>query len=301
MRDVHGQAERSSLTMVWSNLPPDVEEAILGLLSLVDLSRISRTCHSFHASFCRRMADLQSARCDLALSWFGPNRITCIAGLVTSFVNGEPMDRNLPWHGANVFEISLDGALHVNARHAARPITSATVQAGDCRVELFTRSGTGLRSWMLVHVYTAGGGFTKIRVDFGEPTNVLIIISVTPCDAEDVMGVALIQALLSQDLAPGFCDAVSHAQVSIEANFEYARMVFSSVTLDSHREAQILPILPLIAQHGNWRLGWWGHGYRSKGFRRDADVFSGWTMSSARMTGPTFQLCAARHSLLGKP
>jgi hypothetical protein len=132
-----------SLTMVWSNLPPDVEETILGLLSLGTLARISRTCHSIHASFYKSMADLQSARCDLALSWFGPKRITCIAGLVTSFVNGETMDEKLRWSSANDFQISLDGTLQVKAQQTARPITSARVEAGECCVELYTQGGTG--------------------------------------------------------------------------------------------------------------------------------------------------------------
>jgi hypothetical protein len=251
--------------MVWSNLPPDVEEVILGLLSLVALARISRTCHSFHASFSRRMAELQKTRCDLAVSWFGPKRITCIAGLVTSFVNGKPMGENLSKIENDVcnYQISLDGVLHLKDRvtcNAMQPYPKpSAIEAGDCRV-MWSSS----MHYMSIHVHTAGGGHVSIKVG-GQSHWVTFVVM--PCVAEDFLPVALIQALLSQDLAPTFCDAVSHLEVAIEGCFSQETWV--PYTHDA-LQAQILPIRPLIngalgrvprimkTPGKNWSLGYWG-------------------------------------------
>jgi hypothetical protein len=247
------------LTMVWSTLPPDVEEVILGLLSLVALARISRTSHTFQASFCRRMSDLQKARRDLAVSWFGPRRITCIAGLVTSFLNGELMEGNLAKNVVSDCQISVDGVLHAREWPMSRQISRATIQAGHCRVMLFLAWKDQVKPSMSIHLRVGAGGFVEIDVGLAQTKTVLI--TVIPCGGEDLLGVGLVQALLSQDLAPNFCDAASHTEVSIEGCFQYYRGFRS--TRDT-RQAQILPILPLLAQRKNWSLGCWGcsHGFK---------------------------------------
>jgi hypothetical protein len=247
---VHVQGVRTSSTMGWRDLPYDMEELILSHLSLGESARTFMTCRSFFTAFRRQLTQQQTAPYELAADWFGRNMIACIAAGVTRFLACEPLDPMLVEKGCGECRISADGELHIADNLGPTPMTSATHAAREILVWV-----SSLHSWvpthMSIHLPTVDDGYVNIRVS--RPLQ-RVVIAVAPCSGQDLVGVAFVQALLAWGLAPSALDASLHAEVHIEGLF-YSDQGFRFTR--SRRRAQILPILPLLAQHEKWKVVRW--------------------------------------------
>lgn len=221
--------------MGWSSLPDDMVDLILGSLSLVELGRVSTTCRSFHTFFCKWMAAQQKARCDLAVEWFGRERVTCLADIVNGVLKWESLDETLTMDRLHIRHTAILGRLWFEnpLRHMARQ----SCEAGhiEMRYAMYP-------TLAYVRVLTPNQTWVRLRVDAIEKKVVITLAG--SAGLVGLEGVSLVQALLSWGFGPQH-DAWPHADVSIFREGS----TFTRAELD----AQIAPLLPLVAQHTNWR------------------------------------------------
>jgi hypothetical protein len=245
--------------MAWGALPLDMEELILSKLSLVELARASRTCHTFRAFSGARTAEAQQARFDLAVACFGRESIEGLARLLDRY--------------------SKTGELGVEKGTVC---TCTISQDGVLRLRLKGVSGRHLRhkpGEMWLSVIYSNHPLLQIHVPTPRRSRLNIFfcgfrkklyLSVDFCTDEDLEGVALLQALLSSGLSSTVKDAWPHTD-----HFILRRPPWSSRTGHVHTEAgleaKIAPLLPIIAQNPYLWLNpeLWGCMWRCQSLKRN--------------------------------
>lgn len=216
--------------MAWSCLPDDLAELILGKLSLVALGRVATTCRSFHTFFCRRMAEQQKAQCDLAVTLFGRERVTVLADIVDGFLKGERLRATTP-----------DGVVLVGQEpHFHHVASQEPSEAGHIKV----RYG-GYPKDMYVQMRTPNQASVHVWV---HSTEKKVVIMIFPNRGVGLEGVSLVHALLSWGISVKH-DAWPHADVRIQW--------MAPRSMRTGSEAELAPLLPLVAQHKNWRITRW--------------------------------------------
>jgi hypothetical protein len=253
--------------MDWSALPYELEEAILGCLSLRELADVSTTCKRFDQVFRQEVAKEQKARCDLAIEQFGRKRLARIADTVNSFLNtrsfdphsGEPgpcycwMSEDGTLHAAEEyypfhlqdqetqdhetmqrFSISEDGTLYVEEGRGSDMANEVQSELDDVDV-----SGTlsGMYSTMLyIHVSSRTG--PNVGMSFGAIPDTSCFF-IRPHDDEEEGSVALMQALLSGEFAAIVGEGRPLARVGIQWGDYHGGFTCAGL------QAQIAPLLPL--------------------------------------------------------
>jgi hypothetical protein len=220
----------------WGVFPFDLEERILGLLSLTDSARVSTVCRRFQAAFTAQLTKEQAVRQQLALKHFKRQRIVGVVTLIQSFLKGEafnpalvdskPRDR---WSFPE----------HIQGKVPYQMASHHACDLGEVRVDIYLRgtSPTYLCfSWgdraIGRHPYTSWG-YLSVYPD----TNVSVYLKVY--NEEDVQGVALVQALLSGAYGPTFEGAAAGPiEITVEACFPWDRPSESGV------QNHIAPLLP---------------------------------------------------------
>jgi hypothetical protein len=259
-------------TMDWSALPYELEETILGFLSLRQLADVSTTCKRFEHLFRHMLAKEQKSRCDLAIAQFGKARLACIADLAHSFLNAQrfhPHSRErLRWECT----VSEDGTLHVVQANRSDPTyikrtvcrwtvcedgmvhVEEEVDVADVQCKAGVVNVLMVLSWcsnmLSFHVLSHDG--SRVAMLFsGE--HLWTCFRIEPRDGEDLGGVALVQAFLSGDFAPILGEGRPLTEVRIK--WGSCNQGFTSAGL----EAQIGPLLPLAKSYSvtdpEW-VGW---------------------------------------------
>ncbi len=236
--------------MSWSSLPLDMVELILGHLSLVDVAQISRTSRTFQAMYRARMLLEQKARCELAIKSCGRKRILCVLGIFQHLLKGDSLCPEFVDNKWNHFWICAQGVLH-----ALDPLSSAKSSRSSIRKDVGLEvwvcpGGYGLRrasakskcrdeQKIVVRVFP---GWSQLSMNI-DHTPMRSVIDVRTRGDDDVVPVALLQALLSEGLALCMHDAGQHVEVRIRPDFDFCEV--TQVGL----KAQIAPLMP-FAPHG---------------------------------------------------
>jgi hypothetical protein len=229
----------------WDVLPLDLEELILGKLSLLEVTRLSTTCRSFHRAFCRQLAQEQKARCALAAGCFGRERILQIKSLISSFLNDDGPDPDLARHSKFEGYICRDGTFR-DGKFRSEPQAphvpgTPNVHAGDdvTYARLVRGHTPGASHGTFIYVSTHKSSHVSLATNGPGEAGFHVIVTVRS-DA-DLEGLALVQALLSADFGPGLQDAgLTELWVkgrSFSGNFSQAGV-----------EAQIAPLVPFMSE-----------------------------------------------------
>jgi hypothetical protein len=198
----------------WGVLPFDLEERILGLLSLTDSARVSTVCRRFQAAFTAQLAKEQAARQQLALKHFKRERIVGVVTLIQSFLKGEAFNPALvdlePRHRGSCPQ-------QIQGKVPCQTASQVPYEPEEICVHMSLQgtSPTYLSlSWGQRAIgrppYTLWG---SVSVSVYQSKNVDVFLSVY--DEEDIHGVALVQALLSGAFGPTFDGAVGFIQIHI--------------------------------------------------------------------------------------
>lgn len=221
--------------MSWSVLPDDVVHVILDKVRLIDLARITTACTSFRAAYRRRMGVEEEARRQLAVNTFGAARIACILDLTVRLLKKEPLLPGLRDEFWDWFRIHEDGFLHGPLRRA--PLD--TPNNGDIDVWLWRTKVPCLDgAWGGIDV-TAPEGEGTMQMKFRP---LFVDVEVIPTNDEDLVPMALVQALLGGGLARIIRDVGAHAEVRV-GRFEKARYTQTGL------KVQIAPLSPFGSQY----------------------------------------------------
>lgn len=230
------------------SLPYDVQEHILGKLPLWEVAHLSATCRSFQEIFTRQVKKEVKARSDLALEHFGQERIITIAALIERFVKGETMD---PAFGLPIFGwMSLDGELHIIREATWRDSRRAVRERGDVNVMIHTRYRVG----DLSPIIAISWGRTQSQINLSISQRESVTIEMYVRGDENLQGVALVQALLSEGLGPTFHYDGHPVKVHIkwwvlrDADKDFVRGRGWTQVSEAALRAQIAPLMPLAPQ-----------------------------------------------------
>jgi hypothetical protein len=216
----------------WSAVPPELQELILANLSLVEVTRVSWTCKSFHAAFCRQLAREQEARYNLAVGCAGHERILRIKSLIKSILDDDGLDPDVGTHSRVEGWIYRDGTFHSEPPAHHVPGTPEW-RAGDYSMHVSVHQTHGLR----LSVCTRGTSYVCMYIRRRADRESYIAINLSSdVDTEEV---ALVQALVSGDLGPSLRRA---RLTSIYIRGKSALGAFS----EGGMEAQVAPLLSLI-------------------------------------------------------
>jgi hypothetical protein len=210
----------------WSDLPVEMKELILNHLSWIDLARISSTCSTFHTAFRRQLAREQKRRCDLAFLCFGRGQIYRIADFIERYLEGKSLDASNP---------------DEPNRTSSSILADGTV-VGPPQMHLFPRAYKSTNASVKV-------GLTKMNIKMTAPSGSLIsiftckesgesIARVYPIGNEDIAGVAFLQALLCEGLAPLSSGAGPHLEICVMRDVSDANITQAGLRM------QIAPLLP---------------------------------------------------------
>ncbi len=253
--------ERERERELHDDLPYDMQELILAKRSLLELARISRTHTSFQAVFLGQLAREQKARCDLIVGRLGRARLLRVAALISRFFKGEPLEQD-PYDdpivpGLKVWEdvTSATGVLRPPLLSELRAESENAVVVFRLRVEKPVEGGnvvdvvndiTPAEPTTMVVTMTASES-SQLRLSVTRHSDGGRII-VHPCNDEDLLGVALMQALLSGERGPSLVES------GLVAICVFAR---SHLGTYSHAglEAQILPLLPFASGYHRFNAG----------------------------------------------
>jgi hypothetical protein len=220
-----------SNTLQWSDLPDEMVRAILASLSLPEFARIASTCRDFHALYCEMMAAQQEFHC-------GQARISCIANLIMQFFKWSPGIWRFKFDDWSHFLVCRDGVM----RPALPP--RGRRDRGHVFVSVFRGI---LGRFEASHPY--GREFIKVQAAKGSLVTVRFgwdlreaIIQVFPTSDRDLEGVALVQALLSQNLARFIQGSGRHVEINIGLR-NPARFTLEGL------KAQIGPLLPFASYY----------------------------------------------------
>jgi hypothetical protein len=250
----------------WNELPYDMQELILTKRPLLELARISRTHTSFQAVFLALLAREQKARCSLIVECLGRARLARIALLITRFLKGEALEQDADgqsivpglemwedvtrWAKGTFEPPSLKGKIQVGSENTVivfrlrirEPVEGGNV--GD--VVDVVNEVTPAEATTMIVTMTASDS-SQLRLSVTRTTGGGMII-VYPCNDEDLLGVALMQALLSGEWCPNLVEsglvAIRILARSYLGNYSYAGL-----------EAQILPLLPFASGYHRFNAG----------------------------------------------
>lgn len=215
----------------WSRLPIDMQEEILGRLSPWDSAKVSTTSKQFYRIFRLKLIKEQNARCDLANSLFGKQRLSGIADVVKRFLSGQPPDSGSGREQGAWWSMAEDGKLHAEDRLWHIFLNYAPLKVGDVHVTLDML----IADMLSINVFVHTGSEIRIRLKGNKPCHFFL----SPPGDDDVECVAFVQALLSGELAEQ--DAL-HSIVSIRwSNY---RDGFTQAGLNS----QVAPLKPLASR-----------------------------------------------------
>lgn len=184
-------------------MPDDMQEHILGSLTLRELDRVATTCRNFHHSFQRRLAQHKD-RCDLAVfEWFGHKRIIGIADIVNDFLKGEGFVLTLPVDRTCACQLSSDGLLRIQdpVMTPSQAPSEPAFEAGGIIVRVITtchNPPSPSHLWLVVR--TPGLESVAVLV-VRQGKFVFITVTDKKC-APYSEGEALVQALLSGGFGP---------------------------------------------------------------------------------------------------
>ncbi len=236
------QLKQGGLAMSWSDLPYDVEELILGHLSLLELARDSTTSKTFQGLFSQRMAQQREARADLALACFGRERITAIVNILHQFLEGEAVHPAIRGTGYNTCWILADGTLYVEPPRSKYLTTKAAARPhgpGDFEVHVaFDPSGAPALT-LRIEIKKAELPPVEVHVHRHQG----VTVALTPeCD-DDVLGLALAQVVLSENMAPVIQAHGLPVDVTVERFASEATCTLKGL------QAQIGPLLSLASRY----------------------------------------------------
>jgi hypothetical protein len=222
--------------MSWPALPRELEELILANLSLRELARASRVCHTFQSASGKQLAIEQDARSQIAIDIAGLARIEGIAALIKGYLQG---DHDVKYSGGKFGHISADGTLHIQWSHpyerqpAFNPGGTNASFVLDS-LSLSFRMEAILRSEVCINVYC------QYR---------LVDIYVCPRSDDDVEGVALVQCLSNGALVP----CVENGGLTIDVRIKGFSYKCTLLGL----KAQVVPLLPLASRilYAKWVKG----------------------------------------------
>jgi hypothetical protein len=232
-------------------LPDHLQELILMDLSFTELARVFTTCHVFKNAFVRKVAELQKARCDLAVKSFGRERVATIGALMGRFVKGETVDSVLVMNATNHCHISGDGTLHLRGPATAQVHESG----GDIQVSVCVHDTSQCAS-PCMSMKVEAPNHSMVYVSMMQDREV-VSIRVNPSSEDDFEGVALVQALLSGALAQALRDAGLSCDI-------YVHWCLSNRWTPAGFRGQIRPILPLASHYTINNQWWWGRGVLSE-------------------------------------
>jgi hypothetical protein len=216
----------------WSSLPYHLGELILFRLSLLELARISTTCHTFREAFCRQMVHHQEARCNLVLHKYGRERIARVAALLNGFSRGEFVARGIYKDSIDKCWISVNGGLHIGEPNVHQ--VGGSAHDHHVAVSLSTPS-------LLIEVY--GSRWSQVHLSILRGSRV-VKVCVQMWDDEDLEGLGLVQALMSGGLIGSFKDAVLSFEVEVQG---YSRERFTSASVQV--PTILMPLLPLASRY----------------------------------------------------
>jgi hypothetical protein len=223
----------------WDDLPPDMMELILCRFSWDQLAPISSVSRAFRAAYRKQLAVEQKARCNLANATFGDKQISCIAGIINRYFRGERLHPDFRLRSyPHDFDILEDG----------------TVGAFNNWVE--RRSSHTAVAWVKTCYIPRGMSVHPVKVVLRIPPNGVhvctlqlsgdrhgAVISVMPESDGDVLGVGLIQALLSVGPTPLFGGAGPHAHIRV------VRKSSNGNTTKAGLRRQLAPLLPFASKY----------------------------------------------------
>jgi hypothetical protein len=222
--------------MSWPALPLELEDLILANLSLCELARASRACHTFQSAFRKQLAIEQDARSQIAIHIAGLARIEGIVSLTKHYIQGDADSAKLK---GNVGRISADGTLHVQRSHPFLPQPPFNPGGIDASflldgLSLSVRMEAVLQSEVCINVYRQHG---------------LVDIYVCPRSDEDFDGVSLVQCLLGSALGP----CINEGGLAIDVHVRG----YSTTCTCTGLQAQVVPLLPLASRiiYAKWVKG----------------------------------------------
>jgi hypothetical protein len=192
---VHVQGElHTFLTMhLWNAFPPELMEAILCYLSLLELTRVAPICQMFRDVFRRKVAREQEALCDKAGICFGHNRIKCVAAAIERFLMGEAVHSDVAKDVARHFWMCGNGEMHVEGVLGRRKANLAPV-GGNIRGVIWLVRCT-------LQMTIGAPGLSEVYLSIRQDQQ-HICISIGPCHDDDFEGVALVYALVTGAFGP---------------------------------------------------------------------------------------------------
>ncbi len=229
----------------------ELEEVILFKLSLLDLARVSRTCRTFQAAYCRLRAGQGKVHCDAAVSRLGQARIDGIIDVIRRFVMGEPPLPQLP-SGDTLCYISADGALHVrglDAPLATRWDHCANKKDDTVLVEYDNRAH---RNFLQIFVGRHRLPRFKFYANRCSITREAYL-HVLPLGDDDLEGVGLAYPLTSRIFASTLRDAGFHTKVIFEGYAPcsaYVGCTFAGM------QALAMPLLPEASRYTCEKCMW---------------------------------------------
>jgi hypothetical protein len=212
----------------WNDLPYELVDLILDNLSCTELAIIAWTCRAFQSAFRNGLAREQARRCALAIACFGRERIDRIAELIAPSLRGGTLDLKPDGHLLEDFWISRDGKFHDRyanngvARDPVEVYVMATEQRVDIKLVLPNAS----------HILLLARPHCK-----------MVIISMHPCNDDDLVGVGLLQSLLGRSVPPIPGPVGPYLDVRLWGGFWEGRMSQPGF------RTQLAPLLPFASQH----------------------------------------------------
>lgn len=171
-------------------------QVVLAKLSLIEFARITATCTSFREAYCRRLSREQEALRQLGIDTFGPERIRCLFDLTARLLKGEALPEGLMscQYG---YWICANGELQT---------PSVPPENGE---KLHVSGSTVANTAVLTTFF--GRGNRVMRVEFNKSCS-LVEIEVELTNVEDLVPMALVQALVREGLIQIICDVDHHAK-----------------------------------------------------------------------------------------
>jgi hypothetical protein len=212
------------------DLPVEMVELILSNLSWPDVARFAFTCSAFKSAFHQAQPREQERRCTLAVARFGRARINWIADLISRSLRGESISRGNGGPRSGSCRICPNVKFLESSHYPGPPIP---LKAREVYVDAV---GWGM------HMELTPQKGSQIFVRTCRKRR-MAMISVYPCNNEDLAGVALLQVLLSGGLAPLSGDVWEHFDIRVMGYSWNAGITQAGLRM------QIAPLLPFASQY----------------------------------------------------
>jgi hypothetical protein len=250
----------------WDALHYDMQELILAKRPLLELARISRTHTSFQAVFLAQLAREQKAHCNLIVECLGRARLARIATLISRFLKWEALEQDLDdysivlglemwedvsrWANGTFEPPSMKRKIQVGSEDTVlifRLRIKEPIEGGNVVdvVDGVNEDTPAEPTTMVVTMTASESSQIRLSVTRGNDGGRIIVL---PYNDEDLLGVALMQALLSGDWGPNL----------VESGLVAIRIFARSYLADySHGglEAQILLLLPFASAYHRFNGG----------------------------------------------